>query len=138
MKIYMQLLFILLFSFIGEAASNLLHLPVPGPILGMILLFLALEFKLIEFRHVDNVGAFLLNNMTILFLPAGVGIMAKWHLISGAWLKILAILVIMIVINFFITGRLVQFIKVKFEGDYKGPFSDNATNKENEKEEKNV
>ena len=118
MKIYPQLLIIFGFSFIGNVISNLFGLPVPGPILGMILLFLALQFKLLEFRHVDEAGSFLINNMTILFLPAGVGIMAKWNLISHFWAQILLIVILALIINILILGKAVEWIKVKFEGDY--------------------
>ena len=118
MKIYLQLLIRYCFSFIGNVISNVFRLPVPGSILGMILLFLALQFKLLEFRHVDEAGSFLINNMTILFLPAGVGIMAKWNLISHFWAQILLIVVGALVINMLILGKLVEWIKVKFEGDY--------------------
>lgn len=118
MKIYLQLLIIFGFSFIGNVISNIFRLPVPGSILGMILLFLALQFKILEFRHVDEAGSFLINNMTILFLPAGVGIMAKWNLISHFWAQILLIVVGALIINMLILGKLVEWIKVKFEGDY--------------------
>ncbi|KLK96171.1 CidA/LrgA family protein [Lactococcus lactis] len=118
MKIYLQLLIIFGFSFIGNVISNVFRLPVPGSILGMILLFLALQFKILEFCHVDEAGSFLINNMTILFLPAGVGIMAKWNLISHFWAQILLIVVGALVINMLILGKLVEWIKVKFEGDY--------------------
>lgn len=118
MKIYLQLLIIFGFSFIGNVISNVFRLPVPGSILGMILLFLALQFKILEFRHVDEAGSFLINNMTILLLPAGVGIMAKWNLISHFWAQILLIVVAALIINMLILGKLVEWIKVKFEGDY--------------------
>ena len=118
MKIYLQLLIIFGFSFIGNVISNVFRLPVPGSILGMILLFLALQFKILQFRHVDEAGSFLINNMTILFLPAGVGIMAKWNLISHFWAQILLIVVGALIINMLILGKLVEWIKVKFEGDY--------------------
>ena len=118
MKIFLQLLIIFGFSFIGNVISNVFRLPVPGSILGMILLFLALQFKILEFRHVDEAGSFLINNMTILFLPAGVGIMAKWNLISHFWAQILLIVVGALIINMLILGKLVEWIKVKFEGDY--------------------
>ena len=118
MKIYLQLLIIFGFSFIGNVISNVFRLPVPGSILGMILLFLALQFKILEFRHVDEAGSFLINNITILFLPAGVGIMAKWNLISHFWAQILLIVVAALIINMLILGKLVEWIKVKFEGDY--------------------
>ena len=118
MKIDQKLLIIFGFSFIGNVISHVFRLPVPGSILGMILLFLALQFKLLEFRHVDEAGSFLINNMTILFLPAGVGIMAKWNLISHFWAQILLIVVGALIINMLILGKLVEWIKVKFEGDY--------------------
>ena len=118
MKIYLQLLIIFGFSFIGNVISNVFRLPVPGSILGMILLFLALQFKILEFRHVDEAGSFLINNMTILFLPAGVVIMAKWNSISHFWAQILLIVVGALIINMLILGKLVEWIKVKFEGDY--------------------
>lgn len=121
MKIYLQLLIIFGFSFAGNVISNGLHLPVPGSILGMLLLFLALQFKILEFKHVDEAGSFLINNMTILFLPAGVGIMAKWNLISHFWLQILFIVVAALIINIFVLGKLVEWIKIKFEGDYIAP-----------------
>ena len=102
----------------SSAAADVYKRQVPGSILGMILLFLALQFKILEFRHVDEAGSFLINNMTILFLPAGVGIMAKWNLISHFWAQILLIVVGALIINMLILGKLVEWIKVKFEGDY--------------------
>ena len=121
MKIYFQLLIIFGFSFVGDTLSNSLHLPVPGSILGMIFLFLALQFKVLKFTDVDEVGSFLINNMTILFLPAGVGIMAKWSLISDFWWQIAVIVLLGLIVNVFVLGHLVQFIKVKYEGDYLDP-----------------
>ncbi|MEY8443593.1 CidA/LrgA family protein [Lactococcus ileimucosae] len=121
MKIYFQLLIIFGFSFVGDTLSNSLHLPVPGSILGMIFLFLALQFKVLKFTDVDEVGSFLINNMTILFLPAGVGIMAKWSLISDFWWQIALIVLLALTVNVFVLGHLVQFIKVKYEGDYLDP-----------------
>lgn len=87
----------------------------------MIFLFLALQFKVLKFTDVDEVGSFLINNMTILFLPAGVGIMAKWSLISDFWWQIALIVLLALIVNVFVLGHLVQFIKVKYEGDYLEP-----------------
>ncbi|MDR0199233.1 MAG: CidA/LrgA family protein [Streptococcaceae bacterium] len=121
MKIYLQILIILLFSFVGEILSDALHLPIPGSIIGMILLFLALQTGLLKVKQVDTVGNFMLNNMTILFLPAGVGILAKWPLISHFWWQIVVIILVALIVNVFILGKVTEFIKVKFEGDYLPP-----------------
>ena len=67
------------------------HLPIPGSIIGLIILFLALQFKWLRVRHVNMVGNFLLANMTILFLPPAVGIMEKFDVIAPYLLPIILI-----------------------------------------------
>ena len=118
MKYYVQLMIILLFSLVGEFASNSLHLPVPGSIIGLFCLFLALQFNWIRLRHINAVGQFLLANMTILFLPAAVGIMDKFNVIAPYLLPIILIILGAIVLNMVVIALVVQFIKQHFEGDY--------------------
>ncbi|MGV3354641.1 CidA/LrgA family protein [Streptococcus orisratti] len=118
MKLYVQFMIILVFSFLGEAISSIFHLPVPGSIIGLALLFLALEFKIIRLRHITLVGDFLLANMTILFLPAAVGIMEKFSDIKPYLLPISLIILAAIFINIAVIGFVVQIIKKNFEGDY--------------------
>jgi holin-like protein len=111
-------MYILLFSIAGETLSTALDLPVPGSIIGMVFLFLALKFKLIRLRQIYDAGQFLLENMTILFLPAGVGIMSHWDAIAKYWWQIIVITVLAIVVNMAVIGFVTQFIKRRFEGDY--------------------
>jgi holin-like protein len=118
MKIYFQILYILLFSILGEILSTGLNLPVPGSILGMVLLFLALKFKVIRLRQIYDAGQFLIANMTILFLPAGVGIMSHWSAIAKYWWQIVLITGLALVVNIAVIGFVTQFIKRRFEGDY--------------------
>ena len=119
MKIYFQFMYILLFSIVGEFLSTGLNLPVPGSIIGMVLLFLALKFKLIRLRQIYDAGQFMIENMTILFLPAGVGIMSHWDAIAKYWWQIIVITLLAIVVNFAVIGFVTQFIKQRFDGDYK-------------------
>lgn len=120
MKLYVQLMIIFSISLIGEGISNVFHLPIPGSIIGLIILFLALQFKWLRLRHVNMVGHFLLANMTILFLPAAVGIMDKFHLIAPYLFPIVLIIFVAIVLNVIVIAFTVQFIKRRYEGDYKG------------------
>ena len=83
MKYYIQFMLICLFAVIGEALSTFFKLPVPGSIIGLFLLLIALQLKWIRPRHIHAVAEFLIANMTILFLPAGVGIMERWNAISA-------------------------------------------------------
>ncbi|WP_049476656.1 CidA/LrgA family protein [Streptococcus constellatus] len=118
MKLYVQLMIIFSISLIGEGISYLFHLPIPGSIIGLIFLFLALQFKMLRLRHVSVVGNFLLANMTILFLPPAVGIMDKFHVIAPYLLPIVLIIVGAIVINVIVIAVVVHLIKNRFEGDY--------------------
>ena len=118
MKLYVQLMIIFMISLVGEGISSVFHLPVPGSIIGLVLLFLALQFKLLRLRHISMVGNFLLANMTILFLPPAVGIMDKFQVIAPYLLPIILIILGAIVLNVCVIAVVVQLIKTRFEGDY--------------------
>lgn len=118
MKLYVQLMIIFMISLVGEGISSVFQLPVPGSIIGLVLLFLALQFKLLRLRHISMVGNFLLANMTILFLPPAVGIMDKFQVIAAYLLPIILIVLGAIVLNVCVIAVVVQLIKTRFEGDY--------------------
>lgn len=118
MKLYVQLMIIFMISLVGEGISSVFQLPVPGSIIGLVLLFLALQFKLLRLRHISMVGNFLLANMTILFLPPAVGIMDKFQVIAPYLLPIILIVLGAIVLNICVIAVVVQLIKTRFEGDY--------------------
>ena len=118
MKLYVQLMIIFMISLVGEGISSVFHLPVPGSIIGLVLLFLALQFKLLRLRLISMVGNFLLANMTILFLPPAVGIMDKFQVIAPYLLPIILIVLGAIVLNVCVIAVVVQLIKTRFEGDY--------------------
>ena len=118
MKLYVQLMIIFMISLVGEGISSVFHLPVPGSIIGLVLLFLALQFKLLRLRHISMVGNFLLANMTILFLPPAVGIMDKFQVIAPYLLPIILIVLGAIVLDVCVIAVVVQLIKTRFEGDY--------------------
>jgi len=118
MKLYVQLMIIFMISLVGEGISSVFPLPVPGSIIGLVLLFLALQFKLLRLRHISMVGNFLLANMTILFLPPAVGIMDKFQVIAPYLLPIILIILGAIVLNVCVIAVVVQLIKTRFEGDY--------------------
>ena len=118
MKLYVQLMIIFMISLVGEGISSVFHLPVPGSIIGLVLLFLALQFKILRLRHISMVGNFLLANTTILFLPPAVGIMDKFQVIAPYLLPIILIVLGAIVLNVCVIAVVVQLIKTRFEGDY--------------------
>lgn len=115
MNIYKEMMYILIFSLIGEFVSSAINLPIPGSVIGMIILFIFLELKLIHMKKFERVGEFLLDNLGILFVPAGVGIMVKFDFIKEIWLSFFIIAIITTIISLIVTVKVVEFIKINFE-----------------------
>lgn len=105
-----QFCIILAFSFTGELLNRLLPLPVPASIYGLVLLFLALEFKLLKVDHIREVSKFLLGIMTIFFVPSSVGFINALPLMKKYGLQFTFIGIVSTIIVFAVTGRVTQFL----------------------------
>lgn len=93
-----SLTLLLVCQLVGETLVALFALPVPGPVLGMVLLFLGLLVR----RQVTQNGVpealqtastGLLSHLSLLFVPAGVGVMLHLALIEDAWFALSTALV---------------------------------------------
>ncbi|MBU2957054.1 CidA/LrgA family protein [Paracoccus sp. 1_MG-2023] len=72
---------ILCFQLVGEVATRALGLPVPGPVLGMILMVVAGMIRPALITRIRPVAQGLLANLSLFFVPAGVGVVAHVALI---------------------------------------------------------
>lgn len=81
---------LLLFQCLGEGIVYVLRLPVPGPVIGMLLLFGALLASPALLARIEADANELLRHLSLLFVPAGVGIVAAASSSSGHWLALLA------------------------------------------------
>lgn len=113
MKIIKQLFWIFLFSLLGTIVSELISsfIAIPGSVLGMILMFIALHTKILKVEQVDNVATWITANMAILFVPSGVGIMANFDFLADRWWQLLIIMLVTTIITMIFVGRSVQGIK---------------------------
>lgn len=113
MKIIKQLFWIFLFSFIGEVFSALIasFIAIPGSVIGMVLLFLALHFKWVKMEQVDEVGTWLTDNMGIFFVPAGVGLISNFDVLADTWWQLLLIMAVTTVLMMAFVGKIVQAVK---------------------------
>ena len=75
MAILHALALLLAFQLIGEAATYALALPVPGPVLGMTLLLGVLALRRDLLARLRPTTSTLLTHLSLLFVPAGVGVM---------------------------------------------------------------
>jgi len=80
---------LLLFQLAGEAIVLFFALPVPGPVIGMGLLFAALAWRGGSPPELRNTAQNLLQHLSLLFVPAGVGVMLHLQRMADEWLPIL-------------------------------------------------
>ena len=95
---------ILLCQLVGEVCVLFTGLPVPGPVIGMLLLlawfFLRRELPESVGRTADT----LLSHLSLLFVPAGVGILVHWDRMRGQWAAIAAALVLGTLVTLAVTA----------------------------------
>lgn len=108
MKIFRELIIILVIYFVGEFISKTFNLPIPGNILGMILLFIMLYIGIIKVEQVNAIATFFLDHLAFFFIPAGVGLMNSFGEIKSSAFKILIICFITTIIAMVATGLIVQ------------------------------
>ena len=99
---------LLLCQLAGEFVVLLLDWPVPGPVIGMALLFSALVIKGGVPEPLADTASGLLAHLSLLFVPAGVGVMTHLTLLGNQWLPLTASLLLSTLLTIAVTGWLMQ------------------------------
>ncbi len=110
MKYLKQVGIILTISFIGEILYKVIPLPIPAGIYGIMILFLALECKIIKLNQVKDVSLFLIEIMPVLFIPSAVGLMTAWGIIKDNWLIYITITVVTTLLVMVVSGWVTQLV----------------------------
>jgi holin-like protein len=97
---------LLLFQLAGEVVVQLFVLPVPGPVIGMALLFAALVIRDGAPDNLRTTANSLLQHLSLLFVPAGVGVMVHFSRLGNEWPAILAALLVSTFATLGVTGLL--------------------------------
>ena len=113
MKYIKQFVVILLISFMGEILNRLIPLPIPASIYGIVIMFLCLQFGIIKISDVKETGAFLVEIMPVMFIPAAVGLIDSWEILRPSWIAYVSITVITTVIVMAAAGLVTQTIMRK-------------------------
>jgi holin-like protein len=105
-----QITVLLLCQLVGEVIARLAGLPVPGPVIGMALLFAILVIR----RGIPptlgaTVGG-LLEHLSLLFVPAGVGVIVHLPLIRAEWPAITVAVVASTILAIAVTGLLMRWL----------------------------
>ncbi|WP_158681595.1 CidA/LrgA family protein [Microbulbifer pacificus] len=96
------------FDLAGRSLSATFALPVPGPVLGMILLLLALMLYGRVPTGLARVSERILRLLVLIFLPASVGVFFVRDLSGGDWFALIVAMVIGTLISFAVTALLLQ------------------------------
>lgn len=112
---FKQFLIILVINFAGVIIQNIFHLPLPGTILGMLILFVLLWTKVLKVESIEKVCDFLILNMIIFFLPPAVELLEYMALLKTGFLKIIILLIATTVITMIVTGKTVDFCIKRME-----------------------
>lgn len=84
MKLLTGFTLLLALQIAGEALARLFSLSVPGPVIGLLLLLVALILWPAARDRVDDAAGALLSHLSLLFVPAGVGVVVHVGRLEGA------------------------------------------------------
>lgn len=108
MKYLKQFTWILFFTFLGEALTWLIPLPIPPAIYGLVLLLAALGLGWVTPSQLEDAAGWLLVIMPVLFVAPAVNLIEYWPLVSQQMLPICLVTLISTLLVFFVSGRVTQ------------------------------
>lgn len=120
MKYVTQLLYILLFSGLGELLERVIPLPIPAAIYGLVLLLIALSTGLLKEEKVAGAADFLISIMPVLFVAPAVKILQYWGLIASNLAAICIIIAGSTLLVFIVSGLVTKWIQGRKGGKENG------------------
>ncbi|MGN7762185.1 MULTISPECIES: CidA/LrgA family protein [Paenibacillus] len=82
------------FSMLVNSLTPYLHIPIPGSIIGMILLFALLESGIIRLNWVEVGASWLLAELLLFFIPSAIGVMNYSKLLEANGLQVLGVVLV--------------------------------------------
>jgi holin-like protein len=108
---------LLLFQLLGEMSAHVISLPVPGPVVGMIVLLFVLQAGLVRQDDLRAASRAALAFLSLLFVPAGVGIIEHLPRLAREWPALGASLLISTAATVAVTGWTAQRLTRAPRGD---------------------
>lgn len=111
--IILQVAGLYVLSTFGEFIAALLKLPIPGSIIGLLLLFAGLHFNIIPESYIKEGGGFLLVILPLFFIPATVGIVQYPEFLSIKGVMLIVIVVVSTFLTMIVAGRTSEWYERK-------------------------
>ncbi len=110
MRYVLQFAIILAICFMGDLIHNYFNLPIPGNVLGMVMLLILLLTGVIKLTMIEDVSNFMLKHLSFFFIPAAVGLITCFTILEGKWTALMFISVVSTFIIAIVTGMTVQIL----------------------------
>ena len=110
MKYLKQFMVILAFSFLGEVLHQVLPLPIPASVYGLVFMLAALMTGVLKLHQVKETSAFLIEIMPVMFIPAAAGLIDSWGILQPVIIPLGVITVVTTVFVMVVTGLVTQGI----------------------------
>lgn len=115
-RYFTQLLLLLALSELGNGIVRHLDLPLPGGVVGMLLLLLLLTNGVLSLHRVEKVADLLVRHLSFFFIPIAVGLMAYGELLRSSGISLLLVLAISASVGLAVTGFVSQFFLRRASG----------------------
>jgi holin-like protein len=101
--IIVQVMLLYAFYLAGDYLQRWLHLPIPGSVVGLLLLFVLLLCKVVPVKWIERGSSTILSYLPLFFIPATAGIVEHLDIFSGRGLLLIAIIIVSSVLTM-VTG----------------------------------
>jgi holin-like protein len=115
MEIIIQLGLIIGFGYAGELAARLLPFRFPAGVLGIILVFVSLSFRITRPRQFGKTADFISAHMGFFFLPLAVSILQNYRAVAPVLFQFVAVCVISTLITFAVSYGAVRLLRIVLE-----------------------
>ncbi|MBY0221020.1 CidA/LrgA family holin-like protein [Sporosarcina aquimarina] len=105
-KTLIQVVFLYLFFMLGNFLRQWLSIPLPGSIIGLLILWGLLSFRIIPLNWVEKGAYVFLSTLPLYLIPATVGVMNYGHVFKGKGL----LLVVITIVSTFITMAMASLV----------------------------
>ncbi|MCI2789306.1 antiholin-like murein hydrolase modulator LrgA [Staphylococcus warneri] len=110
---FQQALTLAVILFISKIIEEIMPIPMPASVIGLVLLFIALCTGIVKLEQVESVGTALTNNISFLFVPAGISVINSLPILSKSPILIILLIIISTIFLLVCTGYASQLLVTK-------------------------
>ena len=118
-------------SLAGDLLARLSRLPLPGNVVGLLLLLLLLAVGVVKLSWIERAADLLLGHLSLFFVPAAVAVIGRRDVLAPALVALLAVVVIVVVstlVVMAVTGHVAQSLLPRAPSSDPSPSSNHTSN----------